>query len=214
MRRRPPRASIVLFVSGVVLAVVTTLLLRSYLERLAAQAAAGGPGREVLVAATDLSRGTALTPELLATSEVPAPYVPPGAIASVGAAVGRHLMSDVLAGEIVTRARLAPPGGPVASLVPPGLRAVALSAPIPPGMVASGDRVDVLATYATGPPHTETVVEAAEVLLVRAASAGDGFGEASTLVLLVDPETASRVAHARAFAELSVALAPPDEPFP
>lgn len=210
MRRRPPRASLVLLVLAVILGVAATLLLRGYLARVAAQAAAGGPGRPVVVAIVDLARGTLLTPDLLAIGEIPAPYAPPGAVASPDEVTGRFLGADILAGEILTRARLAPEGGPVASLVPPGLRATAITVGIPPDTVAPGDRVDILATYASGQPYTETVVEAVEVLMVRPAS-GDSFGEAATLVLLVAPETAERLAFARAFADLSVALAPPNE---
>jgi pilus assembly protein CpaB len=210
MRRRPPRASIVLLVLAVILGVAATLLLRGYLAHLAARAAAGGPGRPVVLAVSDLGRGTLLTPDLLAMGEIPAPYVPPGAVGSPDEVAGRFLGADILAGEVLTLARLAPEGGPVASLVPPGLRAVPITAGVPAGTVAPGDRVDVLATFATGRPHTETVVEAAEVLLVRTAS-GDAFGEAATLVLLVAPDTAARLAYARAFADLAVALAPPQE---
>lgn len=210
MRRRPPRASLVLLVLAVILGVATTLLLRGYLARLAARAAAGGPGRPVVVAVTDLARGTFLTTELLAMGEVPAPYLPPGAFGRLDEVAGRFLGADVLAGEILTRARLAPEGGPVASLVPPGLRAVAITAAVPAGAVASGDRVDVLATFSTGRPHTETVVEAAEVLTVAPAS-GDAFGEAATLVVLVAPDTAARLAFAGAYADIAVALAPPGE---
>jgi pilus assembly protein CpaB len=210
MRRRPPRASVVLLVLAVILGVGATLLLRGYLARLAARAAAGGPGRPVVVAVSDLGRGTLLTPDLLAMEEIPAPYVPPGALGSPDEVAGRFLGADILAGEVLTQARLAPEGGPVASLVPPGLRAVPVTAGVPAGTVAPGDRVDVLATFATGRPHTETVVESAEVLIVRTAS-GDAFGEAATLMLLVAPDTAARLAYARAFADLAVALAPPQE---
>ena len=209
MRRRPPKASVLLVVLGLGLAVLSTLLLRSYLDRIAARAASGGPGRAVVVASADLARGTQLSPQFLATREVPSPYIPPAAVASVDEAVGRFLAADVLAGEVLTRARLAPEGGPVASLVPSGLRAVVVTVGVPAFAVAPGDRVDVLATYASGRPYTETVVEAAEVLMVRRAS-GDGFGEAASLVLLVAPDTAARLAYARAFADLAVALAPPE----
>jgi pilus assembly protein CpaB len=209
MRRRPPRASVVLVVLGVGLAVLATLLLRSYLDRLAARAASGGPGRAVVVASTDLARGTQLSPELLAVRDVPLAYLPPAAVGSIDEVLGRFLAADVLAGEVLTQARLAPDGGPVASLVPSGLRAVVVTVGVPPFAVAPGDRVDVLATYASGRPYTETVVEGAEVLMVRPASS-DGLGEAASLVLLVAPDTASRLAYARAFADLAVALAPPD----
>jgi len=110
---------------------------------------------------------------------------------------------------------LAPPGGPVAALVPDGLRAIAITAAVPSGVLAAGDRVDVLATFASGQqPHTETVVEGAEVLSVVTAAGLEESAGASTLVLLVTPDVAERLAFARAFADLAVAVAPPLEATP
>jgi pilus assembly protein CpaB len=196
-----------LFLS-VVLAVLATLAVRSYLGVLEARAAAGGPGRAVVVAAADLPRGTRLTPEVLDTGEIPARFVPPGAILSPAAAMGRPLAADVLAGEVITSSRLAPDGGPVASLVPPGLRAFPVTVAVPQGAVAPGDLVDVLATHATGRAYTETVVAGAEVLSLGPAGGEDGFSGAVTLILLVSTEDAERLAFARAFADLAVAVAP------
>jgi pilus assembly protein CpaB len=197
-----------LFLS-VVLAVLATLAVRSYLGTLEARAAAGGPGRSVVVAAADLARGTRLTPDLLDTGEVPADFVPPGAIGAPGGALGRALSADVLAGEVITTTRLAPDGGPVASLIPAGLRAFPVTVAVPQGAVAPGDLVDVLATHATGRPYTETVVAGAEVLSSGPAGGEDGFAGAVTLILLVSPEGAERLAFARAFADLAVSVAPP-----
>ena len=204
MRRRRPRAWMGLMFLAILLAGATTLILRGYLLRLAAQAQAGGPGRPVVVAAVDLPRGTRLTPEALETEELPGAYVPPGAVASADATWGRVLAADVLAGEVITTARLAPAGGPVASLVPEGLRAVPIVSSLPGGSVATGDHVDVMATFATGRPYTETVVEAAEIMAVL----GDGPDRGETLILLVSPAVAERLAYARAFADLAVAVAP------
>jgi pilus assembly protein CpaB len=196
---------------SVVLAVLATLAVRSYLGTLEARAAAGGPGRSVVVAAVDVPRGTPLAAELLDTARVPGDYVPPGAIGSPAAAVGRPLAADVLAGEVITTSRLAPEGGPVASLVPEGLRAFPVTVAVPRGAVAAGDLVDVLATHATGQAYTETVVAGAEVLSSGPAGGEDGFAGAVTLILLVSPDDAERLAFARAFADLAVSVAPAAE---
>jgi pilus assembly protein CpaB len=135
---------------SVLVAGASTLALRGYLARLEARAAAGGPGTPVVVAAVDLRRGTRLTPELVDVEEIPSEYAPPGALESPGQALGRPLAADVLAGEAITSSRLAPPGGPVAALVPEGLRAVPVTVGAPPGVLAPGDLVDVLATFVTG----------------------------------------------------------------
>lgn len=212
MRRRRPRSSWVLLALSVLIAAASTLALRGYLTRLEAQAAAGGPGRPVVVAAVDLPRGTTLTPESLESRDIPADLVPPGAVTSPSSVLGRPLAADVLAGEVITSSRLAAAGGPVASLVPEGLRAVPVTVDLPPGTVAAGDLVDVMATYATGQAYTETVVEAAEILSAERAGGEEGFAGATTLILLVAPDAAERLAFARAFADISVAVAPSSDP--
>ena len=119
--------------------------------------------------------------------------------------------------------------GPVASLVPQGLRAFAVPTSLPAGLVAPGDRVDVLATFNTGQPHTEIVVSGVEVLLVlgsgsngQSGTSGSsrglgpdpaeaGTSGANTVVLLVSPDQQERLAFARAFANLEVTIAPAPE---
>ena len=207
MRRLRPRASKALLVLSLVLAFVTTIALRDHLARIEAEAAAPGPGTPVLVAARDLARGSEIAADAVRRREFPDAYVPPGALSSLAEAAGRTLASDVDEGEPLTLSRLAPPGGPVASLVPAELRALPVTVAVPQGAVAPGDRVDLLATYASGAPHTEIVVEEVEVLMLLEAPSLEGTS-AATLVLLVTPETAERIAFAKAFADLSVAVAP------
>jgi pilus assembly protein CpaB len=208
MRRTGPRSSRVLFVLSVILALAATAAVRARLVALEARAARAGPGLPVVVAAADLDRGTVLEPSVLRTREIPGRFLPPGRLASPKEAIGRTLSASVVAGEPITSARLAPMGGPVAALIPTSLRAVPVPSVLPSTAVRPGDRVDVHATFATGQPHTETVVAGAEVLTV--ASAGSVGTETSqgggTLLILVGPESAERLAFARAFADLSVAL--------
>jgi Flp pilus assembly protein CpaB len=211
MRRTRPRSSRMLMVLSVVLGVLTTMALRGHLARLEAAAAAAGPGEPTVVAAAGLDRGTVLGPGMLESQRIPARYRPPGALSRPAEALGRTLAADVAAGEAITTSRLAPSGGPVASLVPPGLRAVPVASAIPEGTVVPGDRVDVLATFATGQAHTETVVSGAEVLMVLPGSGGDELAPGTTVVLLVGPEVAEQLAFARTFADLALAIAPSEE---
>lgn len=205
MRRKRPRSSKVLFMLSVVLAAGATMVLRGHLVRLEAQAAASGPGVPTLIAEVDLARGVIVTEGDLSLRPIPEAHRPPGALGRVEEAVGRVLAANVLAGEPVTSARFAGAGGPVAAMVPAGLRAVPVPAVAPAGLVAPGDRVDVLATFAAGQPHTETVVEGAEVVSILAPDAG-AFEGVTNLILLVSPETAERLAYARSFAELSISV--------
>lgn len=212
MRRTRPRVSRVLLVLSVALAAAATLVVQARLARLEARARAVGSGRSVVVAATDLPRGTVLEPAMLALRRVPARFLPTGALASPDGAVGRTLAADVAADEPLTDLRLAPAGGPVAALIPTGLRAIPIPAALPASAVRAGDRVDVLATFATGGAHTETVVPGAEVVSVLpAGSAETGEQSTVTLILLVGPESAEALAFARTFADLSVALVSPED---
>ena len=211
MRRKRHLSSKVLFALSVLVAVGATFVLRDHLARLEAQAASAGPGAQVVVAEADLARGTVAEASALSTAQRPERYLPPGAMSSVEEVAGSMLAADVAAGEIVTSARLASSGGPTAAMVPPGLRAAPVQVPAPPGLVAPGDRVDVLATFAAGQPHTETVVAGAEVLSILPGSL-EGLESAATLVLLVSPDAAEKLAYARAFADLSVSVTSAEAP--
>jgi Flp pilus assembly protein CpaB len=190
---------------------LTAVGLRAHLREVEARTVAAGPTTEVVSAARDLARGIALGPEDLATMEVPEAVLPPGAIDDPALVVGRTLTAPVAAGEVLTDLRLAR-AGPVAALVPAGLRAVPLTVRAPSGILAPGDRVDVVAAT-PGEPFAETVAGEVEVLSVGPAVASD-VGEAVTLVVLVAPTTAERLAAARTVSDLSVAVAPPVEAAP
>ena len=188
------------------------LVVDGYATRLEALRPVAGPGVPVVVAAERLARGDVLTEEVLRVELVPAAFAPPGRFASAGAVAGRTLVADVATGEPVTRTRIGVEGGPVASLVPDGLRAF----PIQPGPSASavraGDRVDVLATFGGPRPYTDTVAGGLEVLTVLEPDPGAfaaGGSSGPSLVLLVGPEIAEELAFATAFGDLAVAVAPP-----
>jgi pilus assembly protein CpaB len=203
---------------AVVLGALAFVVVRGYQDRVEALHPAVGPPVEIVVAATDLARGTALSNEMLDTASVPEDFVPPGALPDIATVIGRVLTSDIEGGEILTRSRLAATTvGPVAALVPEGLRAVVVPSGAPAGTIRAGDRVEVYATYGGGRPHTELVATGLEVVRVLAggASSGSGVGGTSTgdpgvaLVLLVDGDAAARLAYAHAFGQLQIAILGP-----
>jgi pilus assembly protein CpaB len=217
-RRRWPLASKVLVAVGVMLGALAFLVVRGYQDRVEALHPAVGAPVAVVTAATDLIRGTTLSDDLLTGSSVPSAFAPPGAVRDAASIVGRVLESDVAAGEIITRSRLAGSAvGPVAALVPDGLRAVIVSGGLPAGTLRAGDRVEVFATYGGGRPHTELVATDLEVVRVLSdAAAEPGIGGATTgdagvaLVLLVDGDAAARLAYAKTFGQLQLAILAPD----
>jgi Flp pilus assembly protein CpaB len=186
-------------------------LVRGYAAELEALRPSTGDPVPMVVAATDLARGTVLTEEDLRVEQVPSTYAPPGALGAAEDAVGATLVADLAEGEALTRTRIGTAGGPVASLLPSGLRAFVVPSGMPDGVLGVGDRVDVLATFGGPHPYTDTVGLGLEVLSVIDEQTGAfeaGGSSGPSLVLLVSPETAERLAHATAFAQLSVTIAP------
>lgn len=187
-------------------------LVDGYAARLEALRPVTGEPVPVVVAAQDLGRGTAVEEASLRVELVPVGFAPPGRVAEPAAVAGRTLVSDVAEGEAITRTRLAVAGGPVASLVPAGLRAFPIRVGSPAGTVRPGDHVDVLATFGGPRPYTDTVASGLEVLTIvepEADAFAAGGPAGASLVLLVGPEIAEELAYAAAFADLSVAIAPP-----
>jgi pilus assembly protein CpaB len=220
--RMPPRSSLLFGTLAVVSALIAVWLMQAWAAGVERARPDGGSPRELVVAALDLSRGEVLTTEDIATRTLPANFAPPGAVADPAAIVGRTLAADVVAGEALTPARLVGTvAGPVAALVPVDRRAYLMPSGLPPGSVRPGDRVDVLATFGGGRSHVETVAEGLEVayaLKARGATtpttSATGSSGGDTLVLLVDPDTAERLAYANAFAKLTVTVEPPSEAGP
>jgi pilus assembly protein CpaB len=226
MGRSWSRRSRLSLAASLVLAATAGLLVRSHLARYEALAEGAVPDVPVVVAARPVSAGHRLSPGDLRVALMPRAYAPPGALARVEQAAGRVVLGGLAAGEAVTATRLARVrAGPVASLLPPGLRAFAVPSSLPPGAVAPGDLVDVLATY--GPPRsrTETVAAGVEVLAVVAGTGSRSppggslpgplapvDGRAPVLLLLVSPADQARLAYAKAFALLEVTVAPASEP--
>jgi Flp pilus assembly protein CpaB len=186
-------------------------LVRGYAAEL--EASLPGDPIAVVVAEVALERGTVLTEDALRVERVPSRYAPPGVFGSVVGAAGRTLVADLAEGEAVTRTRVGGEGGPVAAQLESGLRAFVVNAAIPAGVVRPGDLVDVIATFGGARPYSDTVGSGLEVLSIVEDGGGTfeaGGASGPSLVLLVTPDVAERLAHAAAFGEISVSVAPPD----
>jgi Flp pilus assembly protein CpaB len=223
-RRRLPFASKVLAGLSLTCGVIAFLSVRVMEARLVTLHPSVGPPVSVVVAAIDARRGSVIDTAMIKVEPVPSTFAPPGALQGIQDAVGRVLLSDVATGEILTQTRLASrSGGPIAALVPSGLRAVVVIVGGSAQDLRPGDRVDVLAAFGGDSPHTE--IAGHDLELLRAANAGEGAGAGSgsqtgvfggssgsqvqaSLLLLVDPTEAERLAYAQAFASLSIAVEP------
>jgi pilus assembly protein CpaB len=86
----------------------------------------GGNSGRIVVAAADISLGQRLTPEMFKLADWPVDSVPKGAFADPQKLGGRVLKSNLLAGEPVSEAKLAPAGtlGGLSALITEGKRAI------------------------------------------------------------------------------------------
>jgi pilus assembly protein CpaB len=179
LRRRPAP----FWLAAVALSVVTGATVARLVGDAAAAADRYGGLRPALVATTDLEAGAVLGPGDAEVRDLPAAFLPAGALAQP--VDGAVLAAAVLAGEPIVEARLAPAGtSAVAARLPPGARGVAV--PTGPGALplAVGDVVDVLATMAAEPTFPVAV----------GATVVDVGPDAATIA--VEPGEASRVAYA------------------
>ena len=215
-RRKWSGASRAFLALAIVLGGASFLIVRTYSARVDALAPAIGPSLPVVTAARDLVRGTTLTTEMLKVIDIPEGYAPPGGLRRVQDAAGHTLVSDVAAGEAITRTRIGSEhAGPIASLVPSGMRAVTMPVTTA-GDVVVGDHVDILATFGGGQPHTETTASGLEVIAANWDEGSsqlptDGGGSAATITVLATPTEAESLAYAGAFATITVSVLGADE---
>ncbi|TNM66980.1 Flp pilus assembly protein CpaB [Streptomyces sp. NP160] len=175
-----------------------------------------GGGVPVLVAADDLPAGAAVAAgsrvAVLPPSAVPSGALGPADVDASGRAADARLAAPVRAGEVITDVRLS--GGDVLASLAPGQVAVpvAVTSPLPDGLVVAGARVAVLAAAPEAPavPEDEEGTAPASGLLVRSATvlvvstdplttgllAGGSGG--TSVVLALDDDAAARVAAATA----------------
>jgi len=160
---------------------LSVALIASALARMLQPESAGRPRAvavDVVVAAKDIDAGHVLAADDLATERVADGPKARTAITLAAAAVGRTASSAIRKGQLVREEDLAAPGSgaSLASLVPPGQRAVtvALREPGPGPALYPGAFVDVLVTAdipskASGfrEAMTKTVIERSRVLAVN-----------------------------------------------
>ncbi len=217
LRRKLPVSSVVFGALALACGVAAFALMQAWAQRVNTTRPDGGPPVRVAVLTRDLPRGITLTADMMRDTTVPEAFAPPAAVGSAHDALGRVLAADVAGGEVLTGTRLAgSSSGPIAALVPPGMRAVVVPTALPSDPVRPGDLVDVLAAFGGPQSHVETVgqdLEVARVLSPEEAAArtpGTTGTGGPSLILLADPATSEDLAFALAFATITVTVdAPP-----
>jgi pilus assembly protein CpaB len=211
-----------LLLIALVLSLLTTALVYSYLNGVANQA--NKPGKPVVVAKVDIPPKTLITAEMVQMASVPAEYIQPGAIIATADVIGITSREQIVAGEQITQTRLSIPGQTrgFAGIIPSDKRAVTVAVTEVTGVAGflkAGDYVDVLVTFDTntvGENVSRIVLQNLLVLAVDReteagqADSGKDKKEASkmTVTLAVSPEEASQLTVADEKGKIRMALRP------
>lgn len=120
----------------------------------------GADATRIVVAATDISMGQKLTPEMLKLAEWPASSLPAGSVRDPAQLAGRVVRAAVLRGEPLSEPKLAPTGtvGGLSALISEGKRAMTVRVNDVVGVAGfalPGNFVDIIV-------HTEQDADAAE----------------------------------------------------
>lgn len=177
-------------------------------------------GVPVLVAARDLPIGTALSSSDVRVAVWPAANPVSGAFTTPEALIGRGLIADMVENEPLTAAKLAPTeaGAGLPPVIPPGMRAISVQVNEVVGVagfVTPGNRVDVVATIASGDFNMSRVV----VSNVKVLAAGTKYDQTraqngepiqtTVVTLLVTPTDGERIALASVEGRLHLTLRNP-----
>ena len=204
---------------AVIIALATSILIYTSLQKKTQTVVAPLPTQPVAVAAGDMPWGTAITKDKIKTVSYLKENLPQGTFSDCGSLVGRVLVFPVKANEPIFESRLAPSNistGGVAAVISPKKRAVAVR--VDPvigvaGFINAGNRVDVLVTInpdrgGSSKPVTKIVLE--NILVLAAGPEVEKKGKEPTnvnvITLEATPEEAQKLALAATEGKLQLAL--------
>lgn len=208
-------------VLAVLAAMLTVLVVYSYLSWLRSQVPVAGRLVPLVVATTDIEPGMRVTAGMLELVDHPSRYLPEQAMSSTDEVVGRLTIHPILAGEPVTARKVARNEG-ASGAIPQGMRAYGLSEQSLSNLALlprAGDRVDVLATHAgeQNRAQTTTILRSVQVAWVGGSDGSSGVAsslgmashrDGAGVALLVTPEQAEYLAQAEAVGKITLVLAP------
>lgn len=197
--------------AGIAFALLAAIAMQRYESHVAARDP--GPLIDLVTAGRAIPAGAILRVEDLSSAVVPERTAPRSGITEVDQAVGAVALGPIGPEEVITTSRVST-GGPIAGVVPSGLRAIVVPSGLPAGIVRAGDLVDVLATHTQGALYTETAADGLQVIQVIPADDGasTGVGAGSEhLALLVDATSAERIAQVSHTAVITIAIRSTEE---
>ena len=182
----------------------------------------GSAAGRIVVAAADISLGQRLAPEMFKLTEWPAGSVPKGAFTDPQKLDGRVLKNNLVMGEPISEAKLAPSGtlGGLSALITEGKRAITVRVNDVIGVAGfalPGNYVDIIVSMQKDAPPGATVREQSiskivlERILVLAVAQEVNRDETkpkvvNAVTLEVTPEQAEKLDLARSVGTLSLAL--------
>ncbi|MFC5552284.1 Flp pilus assembly protein CpaB [Massilia aerilata] len=182
----------------------------------------GSSSGKIAVAAVDISLGQRLTPEMFKLADWPAHSVPKGAFTDPQKLNGRVLKNNLVMGEPVSEAKLAPAGtlGGLSALITEGKRAITVRVNDVIGVAGfalPGNYVDIIVSMQKDVPSGSSVREQSiskivlERILVLAVAQEVNRDETkpkvvNAVTLEVTPEQAEKLDLARSVGTLSLAL--------
>lgn len=211
---------------ALVLSLITSVLVYSYLKGVAQRASKDSA--PVIVAKVDIPPKTAITQAMLQMQQMPAEYLQPGALGDPKLVVGVMAREQILAGEQITERRLIIQGKSVgfAGIIPKDKRAVTMAVTEVTGVagfIKAGDYVDVITTFdqnAVGDNVSHMILQNVLVLAhdqdteAGIIASGDkdkkdqNAVKTATVTLAVTPEEASQLALSEEKGKVRLALRP------
>jgi pilus assembly protein CpaB len=215
------RRALLMMALAVVLGLGAVLLASRWLLRQTPSVAS-----RIVVAATDVSLGQRLAPEMLKLIDWPADNLPPGAQQDPLKLSGRVLKSSILRGEPLTEAKLAPAGtlGGLSALISEGKRAITVRVNDVVGVAGftlPGNYVDIIVNTQKENGANELAISkiVLERILVLAVAQEVGRAETrprvvNAVTLEVTPDQAENLDLARSVGSLSLVLRNQIDPRP
>ncbi|MCU6497919.1 Flp pilus assembly protein CpaB [Rugamonas sp. A1-17] len=215
------RRALMMMALAVVLGLVAVVLASRWLLRQTPASA-----NKIVVAATDVSLGQRLTPEMLKAIDWPAESLPRGAIRDGTKLAGRVLKTSVLRDEPLTEAKLAPAGtlGGLSALISEGKRAITVRVNDVVGVAGfalPGNFVDIIVNTQAAATGNENAISkiVLERILVLAVAQEVGRDETkprvvNAVTLEVTPAQAENIDLARSVGTLSLVLRNQVDPRP
>lgn len=201
-----------LLIIALVLSLLTTGLVYSYLKRTSGSVSANSV--EVVIAKTDIGAKTKITADMLQITKVPALYLQPGGVQDVKDVIGVVAKESIAAGEQITRQRLLRDGKSAGftGTIPQDKRAITIGVTEVTGVAGfakAGDYVDVVVTFdknAAGDNVSQLVLQNVLVLAANRETEGGGaetansngkdkkdISKTATVTLAVTPEEVGKL---------------------